>query len=29
MRPANQCVHCMMRAWLTFAAFGSPVVPDV
>src|ERR1700677_4962769 len=27
--PANQWLHCMIRAWLTLAALGSPVVPEV
>jgi hypothetical protein len=27
--PANQWLHCMTRAWLTLAALGSPVVPEV
>jgi hypothetical protein len=27
--PANQWVHIITRWWLTRAAFGRPVVPEV
>ncbi len=27
--PANQWVQFISRKWLTIAAFGSPVVPEV
>ena len=27
--PANQWLQVMMRRWLTLAALGSPVVPEV
>ena len=27
--PANHSPHCITRAWLTLAALGIPVVPDV
>ena len=27
--PANQWLHCIKRWWLTRAAFGQPVVPEV
>ena len=29
IRPANQKLHCISRWWLTLAAFGRPVVPEV